>query len=590
MADEWVNQLYFGDNLDVLRRHIADGSVDLIYLDPPFNSKATYNVLFKERDGTESAAQITAFEDFWRWDLGAEWTYEEVVKADGKVADLLSALLQFLGRNDMMAYITMMAIRLKELHRVLKPTGSLYLHCDPTASHYIKLLLDAVFGPANLRNEIIWRRTGANKATRRFGPIHQVVFLYGKTPRVAFSQVTAPYTTGYIRDYFREADERGPYRPVLLTGPGVRHGQSGLPWRGCDPTRAGRHWQPGSYLYSKYTELTGDRLSAYPLLERLDRLDDVGLIHWRKSGGGTPNYKFYLADAAGAPLQDIWAYQPGTGGCVYGRPKECIDQEVKWLSTRDRERLNFPTQKPEGLLARIVAASSREGDVVLDPFCGCGTTIAVAERLHRRWIGIDITHLAIALIRGRLAHTFGPDLNPYRVVGEPTDLESARALSRQNRHQFEYWALGLVDARPAGTPKKGADKGIDGVIRFFDDDSGKAKRVVISVKSGHVNRSVVHELKGVMEREKAEVGALITLEEPTRPMREEATEAGFYDPPGLLPAVPRVQILTIEDLLAGKKLDLPVANMATFQKAPRQQKAKRRKPPPPDPDQAANGL
>ena len=570
---EWKNKLYFGDNLDILREHVASESVDLIYLDPPFNSNATYNVLFQEKSGERSAAQITAFEDTWHWGAESAYAFHEVVTEDSKkLGDLLQAMRQFLGQNDMMAYLVMMAQRMRELHRVLKPTGSIYLHCDPTASHYLKLLMDAVFGPKSFRNEVIWRRTGSNSAAKRFGPIHQTLLYYTKSDSAPFYPVALPYTKGYIEDYFTETDERGRYRPVLLTGPGTRTGDSGKEWRGYNPTSSGRHWQPSSYLYSKYRSLTGDDLSKYPLLERLDRLDEIGLMHWaRKEGGGVPNYKYYLEDAPGVYLQDIWAYQPGTEGCVHGNPDDGIDQDVKWLSTKDRERLNYPTQKPEGVLKRIIQASSREGDLVLDPFCGCGTTIAVGERLNRRWIGIDITHLAISLMRHRLHDTFGPDLAPYEVVGDPKDLESARALAEENRYQFEWWALGLVDARPAQDKRKGADRGVDGCINYFDDNSGKAKTIVVQVKSGGTNRSHIATLNSDREREKSPIGILVTLEEPSRPMLEEAVTAGYYEPehfPGY--QYPRIQILTIKELLEGKQAQYPrMAPPATFKRAQR---------------------
>jgi site-specific DNA-methyltransferase (adenine-specific) len=336
----------------------------------------------------------------------------------------------------MMAYLTMMAIRLVELHRVLKPTGSIYLHCDPTASHYLKLLLDAVFGPQNFRNEIIWRRTGSNNSAKRFGPIHQTIFYYVKNNQASFNQPKGPYTKIYIDKFFTGNDKKGKYQSVAITGPGIRKGESGKPWRGYDPTTVNRHWQPASYLYEKYLKLTGEDLAQYPFLERLDKLDEVDLIDWGKSESVVPRYKFYLSDAEGVPYQDIWAYQPGTEGCVYGDPNIGIDKDVKWLSTKDKERLGYPTQKPEGVLERIIKASSNEGDIVLDPFCGCGTAISVAERLHRRWIGIDITHLAITLIKKRLIDTFGEELAPYEIIGDPKDYTSATALAEHNRYQF----------------------------------------------------------------------------------------------------------------------------------------------------------
>ncbi len=536
MEAEWTNKLYFGDNLPILREHVADESVDLIYLDPPFNSKATYNVLFREANGTESPAQITAFDDFWHWDMAAESAFHEVVTGPhAKVSDLLQALRRFLGTNDMMAYLTMMAIRLVELHRVLKPTGSIYLHCDPTASHYLKLLMDAVWGADNFRNEIIWHYggRGAKAIARQFPRNHDIILFYSKAPG---------------RQLFRHQYTRHIYTQAEARRRGLRQDENGR-WFKTAPR-------------GDYTD------------DSVRRLEAEGRIHRTRTGG--IRVKYFLETEG-----DLIAEDALVGDT--------------WFDIADamhigKERLGYPTQKPEALLERIISASSNEGDLVLDPFCGCGTTVAVAERLHRRWIGIDITHLAIALMRNRLHDAFGEDLNPYEVIGEPKDLPSAKALALENRHQFQYWALGLVRARPAGKPKKGADRGIDGMILFFDDNSGKAKRGILQVKSGHVSVSHVRDLKGVMEREKAAIGALITLEKPTRPMLQEAAEAGLYDPPSRLESVPRVQVLTIEGLLAGtEELQLPhrldlglfgsVADEPTFKRAPRRIKAKRAKKP-----------
>lgn len=573
----WKNKLYYGDNLRILRDLVKDESVDLIYLDPPFNSNATYNLLFKEKDGKSSEAQIEAFDDTWQWDQNAERTYHEVVgEGPDKLSKLIEALRKFLGSNDMMAYLVMMAVRLVELRRVLKPTGSIYLHCDPTASHYIKLLMDAVFGVENYRNEIVWRNTAYNKAEKTFGTIHQTLFFYTKSNIYLFNQIKTPYLQQYIDDFFKEEDEKGRFRLVLLTGPGERKGDCAHEWRGYNPTSIKRHWQPASYLYKKYKEITNEDLSIYPLIQRLDKLDEVGMIYWGKKGTSVPNYKFYLNDAPGVPLQDIWSYQPGTKGCVYGNSKPSIDEDVKWLTATDAERLGYPTQKPEGLLSRIIKASSNEGDVVLDPFCGCGTAVAVAERLKRRWIGIDITHLAITLMKKRLEDTFGAELAPYEVVGEPKDMSGAKELFRIDPYQFQWWAIGLVDGKPAGgEKKKGADRGIDGYINFFDDDTGKVKKVIISVKGGHVMSPYIRDLKGVLEREDAQIGLLITLESPTKPMMTEAAEAGLYESPMLGKKYPRLQILTIEELLEGKKLEYPEGlRPDMFTRAKRQEKEK----------------
>ncbi len=541
-SPEWKNALYFGDNLDILREHVPDETVDLIYLDPPFNSNATYNVLFREKTGEESAAQITAFDDTWHWDMGSEGAYRVVVTGGPpKLADLLQAMRSFLGQNDMMAYLTMMAQRMVELHRVLKRTGSLYLHCDPTAGHYIKLLLDATFGPRSFRTEITWKRTSAHSDTRQgrrqHGRVHDILFFYSKTDQWTWNPVYTPYDDEYIDAFYRHVErETGRrYRLGDITGPGgAAKGNPQYEVMGVT-----RYWR-----YSR---------------ERMDELIAEGRIVQSRPGA-VPAYKRYLDEMEGVPLQDVWT-------------------DIGPIGARAKERLSYPTQKPEALLERIIKSSSNQGDVILDPFCGCGTATAVAERLGRRWIGIDITHIAIALMKSRLNDTFGEDLSDYEVVGVPQDVESARALATESEHdgryQFEWWALGLVDARPAKR-RRGADSGIDGSINFFDDNTGKAKRIIVQVKSGSVRRDQIATLKGDMEREKAEIGLFITLEEPTEPMRQEAVSAGFYEPehfPGQL--YPRVQILTVESLLTGEaRAEYPrVAPAGTFQRAPRQRRS-----------------
>ena len=536
-SPDWKNKLYFGDNLHILRQQVDDESVDLIYLDPPFNSNANYNVLFQEKSGEESAAQITAFEDTWRWSLESEAAYQEVVtQGPDKLGRLLGAMREFLGQNDMMAYLTMMAQRMVELHRVLKPIGSIYLHCDPTASHYLKMVLDATFGPRNFRNEISWKRYGAHndvgQGSTRFGRVHDIILLYGKSETVIWQQQFVPLEESYVQSTYRyvEEDTGRRFTTTPLTGPGgAEKGNPVYEWNGH--TRAWR--------YNR---------------DRMQNLHDEGRIYYSRTG--YPRQKLYLDESRGVPVQDMW-------------------YDISSLSGSHKERLGYPTQKPEALLERIINASSNEGDVVLDPFCGCGTAVAVAERLNRRWIGIDITHLAISLMKSRLHDSFGNDLRPYEVVGVPQDVASARALAVESEHdgryQFEWWALGLVDARPAQERKKGADSGVDGYINFFDDNSGKAKRIIVQVKSGHVNRGQVATLKGDMEREKAELSLFLTLEPPTGPMLQEAAAAGFYEPehfPGY--QFPRVQILTIEGLLDGKAAQYPrFAPQATFRQAPR---------------------
>src|SRR6266536_1677632 len=354
------NQLYYGDNLTVLRDYVADESVDLIYLDPPFNSRADYNVLFAEKDGTRSSSQITAFEDTWEWNIDAEHAYQSVVEGGGRVAEAMRAFRTFLGNSDMMAYLAMMAPRPVELKRVLKVTGSIYLHCDPTASHYLKMLMDGIYGPTNFRSEIIWKRTSAHSSARRYGPVHDVIFFYSKSDGYIWNKVFTEYEQEYLDTFFDQTDKDGKrWKRTDLTGAGIRHGATGLVWRGLNVTAKGRHW-------------------AYPPSE-FDKLDAAGRVHWPAKKGGMPRLKQYPEDLSGIPMRDVWT-------------------DVKVMHNLSQERLGYPTQKPEALLERIIKASSNEGDVVLDPFCGCGTAVAAAQGLNRRWIGIDITHLAVGLI------------------------------------------------------------------------------------------------------------------------------------------------------------------------------------------------
>jgi DNA modification methylase len=531
------NQLYYGDNLDVLKRYVRDESVDLVYLDPPFNSRQDYNVLFAEKDGSQSSSQIHAFEDTWEWNLEAQRSYEEIVEHGGRVADALRAFKTFLFNSDMMAYLAMMAPRLIELRRVLKETGSIYLHCDPTASHYLKILTDAVFGPQFFRNEITWRRTSAHaNVGQKFAVVQDRLLFYSKLEKWAWNQVYIPYTEDYIKSHYSQRDPQSDRRFTTrdLTASMQRASSGQLyGWKGFKPP-ASRCW-----AYTK---------------EKMEQFDAQGLLSY--SPRGMPRLKLYLDDMPGVPCDDIWI-------------------DIPPINSQAQERLGYPTQKPEALLERIIKASSNEGDMVLDPFCGCGTTVQVAQRLNRRWIGIDITHLAIGLIKKRLSDAFGAEIkSTYDVIGEPTDYQGAAALAAEDKYQFQWWALGQVGARPVDQ-KKGADRGIDGRLYFHEDDSGQSKQIVFSVKAGGVTVSQVRDLRGVIEREKAEIGVFICFEEPTKPMLREAAEAGRYRSASIdRTAYPRLQILTIQQILDGKQPEYPLHRRdATFKKAPRSRPA-----------------
>ena len=562
-----MNNLYYGNNLEVLRLYIKEETVDLVYLDPPFKSNQDYNVLFMEKDGSLSKSQMQAFEDTWTWDQEAEHAYQEVVERGGKPSTVMQAFHTFLGPTDMLAYLAMMAPRLMELHRVLKGTGSIYLHCDPAASHYLKLLMDAIFGPEQFRNEVIWRRTGSHNSPRRYGPIHDSILFYSKTDDYYFKRVFRPYLNGHVESYFRQHDpDRGRYWTNALTGPGTRSGYSGKPWKNYDPTAVGRHWAiPG-----KITEELGIEDDDLTSQQKLDAIDEAGFVDFPAEGShAMPTYRQYLKDSPGMPLQDLWTYQPHTRGVLY-ESEEGIDEDVRWLVAQgDTERLGYQTQKPKGLLERIIKSSCPDDGVVLDPFCGCGTTIEASETLGRTWIGIDITQAAIVVIKQRLLTAF-PDGLQYQVVGEPTSLPDAEALAQQDAYQFQWWALGLVNARPT-EKKKGADKGIDGRLYFHDEeDRTKTKQIILSVKSGKMQLSYVRDLRGVIDREGADIGALICLDQPTKQMRTEAVSAGFYK--SSWGDHPRIQILTIKDLLKGKGIDYPHPGVnVTFKRAQRAQ-------------------
>lgn len=528
----FVNKLYYGDNLTVLRNEIADASVDLIYLDPPFNSQANYNVLFKSPAGERSHAQIEAFEDTWHWGEEAERAFDEVMHSwNTDAAELLRSLRGFLKENDMMAYLSMMAVGLLELHRVLKPTGSIFLHCDSVASHYLKLVMDSIFGVERYVNEVIWKRTSAHgNASRKFAAIHDVLLLYIGTARSTWTQLYTPYSDVYIAEHFVHLDPDGRrFRRADLRNPGIRPNLH-YDYIASD----GRLYQPHS---------NGWAVS----LEVMKELDRQGRLFFPAKDGGRLRKKIYLDESPGVPVTDVW-------------------DDLPPIHASSPERLGYPTQKPLALLERVITASSNVGDIVLDPFCGCGTATHAAQKLKRDWIGIDITHLAISLIEKRLKDAF-PGIK-YEVHGTPKDLEGAKALALQDKYQFQWWAVSLVNAVPFGGKKKGADSGIDGLI-YFKPDGKITEKAIVSVKGGdNVNVAMVRELGHVIEREKARIGVFITLAEPTGPMKVEAVKAGYYETP--YGKFPKIQILTIADLFAGMQPKMPWVDPAAFRRAPKE--------------------
>ena len=509
------NRLYYGDNLDVLREHVATESVDLIYLDPPFNSNASYNILFRSPTGAGADASIAAFDDTWSWGPAAASALMDVTESGNhKLHSLMQAMRTAIGENAMMAYLAMMAVRLLELHRVLKPTGSLYLHCDPTASHYLKLVLDAVFGAERYRNEIIWKRTTSHNSANRYGKIHDTIFFYTKSDTYAWTSLRTEFSAAQLKRYKKDEDNRW-YKAENLTADRVDSNSGKFEWRGTMPPPT-RGW-------------------AYTL----DQLEDwyaEGRILLRRDGcPRMDGLKVYLEELSGQKLQSLWTDIPRVGNTSL-------------------ERLGYPTQKPVTLLERIISASSNPGDVVLDPFCGCGTAVDAAQKLGRRWIGIDVTHLAIGLIEKRLREGYG-DAAQFETIGVPKDLASAQRLAADDPHQFQAWITLRLGGWPWMGGRKGGDKGVDGYF-YYVGRGGQTETGVISVKAGNnVNPAMVRDLWGVMQRDGHKLGLFVSAALPTRGMEQEAAAHGLIETEfGRFPAL---QIFTLAEMFQNRHPMLP---------------------------------
>jgi site-specific DNA-methyltransferase (adenine-specific) len=509
------NALYYGDNLAILRDYIADESVDLVYLDPPFNSKRDYNLIFRERSGSKSSSQQLVFADTWVWTDKADEACRDLIESGGAIAEVIKAFRTFLGTSDMMAYLAMMAPRLVELRRVLKETGSIYLHCDSTASHYLKILMDAVFRPDHFRTQVIWKRTSSHgNVSTGYGDVTDVILYYSKGAKPLWNQVYVPYSEDYIKSHFGQSDSDGrSFTTSDLRNPGVRPNLH-YEYKGFKP-------HPNGWAINK---------------EKMEQYDREGRLVFPKTPDGRIRLKRYLDKQPGEKAKNLW-------------------EDIPPINSQAQERLGYPTQKPEALLERIIRASSNEGDIILDPFCGCGTAVEVAQKLDRCWIGIDVTHLSLAIIKQRLASSFGRDIfKSINVVGEPLTEDEALALASADKFGFQCWAVGRIGAPPI-EHKKGADRGIDGRI-YFHDDHGSPKQIIISVKAGdHIGPQFVRELRGVVDREKAEMSVLVLVKEPTSEMKREAAQLGMYKSLG--GSFPRLQIITIRDIFANTPLKIP---------------------------------
>lgn len=509
-----MNKLFYGDNLDILRKHVLDESVDLIYLDPPFNSNRAYNVIFHDKTGKAPQSQMQAFEDTWYWTEETQKAFDEIMQGDYKpeLKDMMNAFLEFMNTSNLMAYLTMMGIRLVELHRTLKPTGSIYLHCDPTATHYLKILLDQIFGIKNYRNEIIWKRTDAKgNVLKKYGWINDRILFYTKSDEWIWNQQFVQYDEEYVESFYNKVDKKGRrYQATDLTAPMSRAAKGQIySWKGYTPPPS------RCFVYNK---------------EKMEELDKAGRIEY--TGSGCPRLIRYLDEMEGNKCPDIWL-------------------DIK-IAQKD-ERLPYPTQKPVALLERIIRTSSNEGDIIMDPFCGCGTAVVAAEKLNRKWIGIDITFLAVALIKKRIYDHFPQ--TKFQIIGEPKSVDDARQLFKQSPFQFESWAVSLLGGQPYKS-SGGGDTGMDGFL-YFKDYEKNYHKIIIEVKGGNYQPKDVRALAHVLKREKSPMGLLVALEEPTKGMIRDATALGKWSMPGSKKSYPVIQIVTIEDLFDGKLPSLP---------------------------------
>jgi adenine specific DNA methylase Mod len=514
-----VNQLFYGDNLEVLRKHIKDETIDLCYIDPPFNSKRNYNQIYNNV-GKEDKAQAQAFIDTWTWDDQANQGLAEIQENylghfTSQSIDLISGFTKVLGKGSLLAYLVSMTLRVAEIHRVLKPTGSFYLHCDPTASHYLKIIIDAIFCSqgGDFKNEITWKRTSGHSDSGKYGSVHDVIFYYTKSLKITWNQVYQKYEQNYIDKYYRYQDD------------------DGRKWMSDNLSAAGLAGGGYQYEWNGVTKLWRCPKTT------MEKLDAAGKIYYTKNR--IARIKRYLDESKGLPVQDAW-------------------NDIEALRSWHKELLGYPTQKPESLLERIIQASSNEGDIILDAYCGCGTTVAVSQKLNRQWIGIDITYQSISLILKRLEDTFGKAvLETINISGIPKDMKSAEALALKKddrtRKEFEKWAvLTYSNNRATINQKKGADKGIDG-IAYFTGDKDEPEKIILQVKSGNVKSGDIRDLQGTITLEKAELGVFITLKPPTKDMIKTAKEAGIYKSRYMSQPVDKIQIVTVQEIIEGQK-------------------------------------
>ena len=519
------NIIYYGDNLEIMKSLLEEKSdfIDLVYIDPPFNSKRNYNILYKDRNSEDDEIlQQEVFKDTWS-NVHYRQNLEEIKNLGLLILDNYLSFIKDSLPPSYVSYLSMMAIRIYYIKELLKDTGSFYLHCDPTMSHYLKTMCDLIFGSDNFRNEIVWKRTYAHNDPRKFGRNQDIILFFTKSSNFILNVQYESYDPEYIKTNFGYNDERGKYQSMTLTGPGVNPNDE--TWQGYNPSQSNRSWSIPKRVVNR---LVGDKKAkTMSRIERLNLLEKNNYIIFSKNK--IPRFKEYLHEMPGTPIQEIWT-------------------DINPIGSQAKERLGYPTQKPLALLTRIIQASSNEGDLVADFFCGCGTTVDACASLKRNFIGADISTISTGLIRKRLQEKHSLIAGKhYEVEGLPQNLEQAKMLAKQDKFKFQDWAVHYL-ARGIVNKKKTGDKGIDGYL-YFKSPEKEPYLCILEIKGGeNLSISQVRAFIKTCQEDEKRAGVLLTMGNITDGMKRECFAAGtvFLD-------IPKCEIVNIEDVMVGKE-------------------------------------